>query len=259
MSYRRAFSFSDDSIDVELPSSSETPASHSWVQGDHQQRPLQTGLMKLRQALSPQYIAARGSSKQVFDGACHKRARALEDLEATASKELDGKDDVARHILLCEFFFGRMLLVSPPGSPREHDHFETSLLFKCCTGFAQNIWLLCNRAGSLHFGTCLDMERALLVGDTLTEVLKSPSSRFMECEAIDTSEPRPLPGSLDTGMGDPRNASTRAMDAVTQLVQVLDILGSRFGKSARLDAFRRTCLETLRSLHSRRALEASGG
>ena len=260
MTYVRSFSFSDDSVDVDLPGSEKPQMTLSEARLGYEPwtvSPLpQMHLMEIRRTTSLEYQALIGSSNNLSKFPKDMMTAAIQKVRAVIPRELDGRPDTVKHILHCETFFGCMLLLCAPGTSFKTDKYGLRLFFEYAIGFAQSAWLMCHHFSGSHLGTCLDLERACLVGSQLAEILLGFSHQLFDDCLTENWHLDSAHQLLSVVIRTPSEMSTKAIDAITQLDQIVDVLGRCFGKSPRLEGFRGTCLETLRSLYARQTLSS---
>ena len=232
----RTFSFTDDSVNVEGSVSL---------------------LTKIRRVASPAYQKLYGLNRENAWRPWHERIGVLNSLRASLSEELESSSDATKQVLRCEFFYDCILLLRPPGTSVDHDAYGIRLFFEYAIGYAQGAWLMCHHFRGPQSGTALEVERAILVGSQLSEVLMDSSSQLVDSvggtdlEALRLSVGQSLPPLEERSASE---ISTKAIDAMTQLDQVVDTLIGRFGEGSKHGRFKSTCLETLRSLYARQVL-----
>ena len=254
MTFTRALSFTDDSINVELPPTCPSPhlshlntfsAGLDSVNGS-------INLVKFRRSQSKYYQALFGANRAALYEPWQNRCSALHGLKSWFLSLSDAAPDFLKHILHSELFYICILLIQPPLGTALTDSYGISLLFDYSIGYAQSTWLVCHHSRTYNPSTSLDLIRAISVAQGLLHLLRDPIDLLFDVE-----EPLPPPVPPDLALPSLQKRTVaetaiKAIDAITQMDQVIDMLGRKFGYPQAYPAFKRDSAVTLQKLYTRR-------
>ena len=253
----RALSFSDDSINVE-PS---TQPSNGPVlfndPGRNSQRSqprnvdVFSKLISFRRTQSCCYQSLFGSSREELERPWQARYQTIDELNGLFNTVCGSLPEPLANVVGSELSYLCILIIQPPSSHPTRCHYGIALLFDYMIRYAQSTWLMCRPKGPSHC-TTLDLNRASFVGQRLLEIVLDPLGALFEDiqpqPPTSSSDylPPPLPSRTSV------ETATKAIDAVTQMDSVLDILGRRFGYPSSSTAFKRDSTIAMQTLYARR-------
>lgn len=209
-------------------------------------------LIAFRRAQSSCYQSLFGSSREELERPWQTRYQTINELNGLFTTVCGSLSESLENIVRSELCYLCILTVQPPGSYSTRCHYGTALLFDYMIRYAQNTWLMCHHSKGPSPCTTLDLTRASFVGKLLLEILMDPVGILFE-------DIRPQPPASSLEFPPPplpsRNSveiAAKAIDAVTQMDQVLDILGRRFDCPSSSTAFKRDSTIAMQTLYARR-------
>ena len=249
-------SFSEDS--VSLDKSSLGPGTTLSVVNDASDQPsaiwgeASSALLHFRRAESVRYqelfFSSSGSALEPWQA----RSRELQELDEEFHKLSRAANSNCVALLQADLFFFKIMLIKPRRDSPVLCQYGLALLFEYALGYTQNVSLFCREQKQSIACNQIEALRATEVASVFLEVLNNPL-----CPNLNNSQPLP-PSNLGT-ISSPtllktssREAIKRAVETLTQLDQVAEILGRRFGYPKGHDRFKTEITRTLLSLHSRR-------
>ena len=258
MTFTRTLSFSDDSVNVELPFSGLTaqPLLVNSFSSSINSIDISINLVKFRRSQSKYYQDLFGASRTALYEPWQNRCGALEGLNTCFTSLSDSAPAFLKHILHAELFYMCILLVQPLRATRI-DPYGISLLFEYSVGYAQSTWLVCHHSRVFNSCTRLELVRATFVAQTLLHLLQDPIGLL-----FDVKEPSLPPIAPDLALPPLQRrtipeTATKAIDAITQMDQIIDMLGKKFGYPDIYSSFKRESALTLQSLYVRRQHQGS--
>ena len=256
ISHVRALSFTDDSVHVEHPSVSNTPSltygafsSSQYGPPDQAIQP-SLDLINFRQVQSPLYHALFGSNRDLLDDPWYRRCDTLHTLKAAIMNIPDATPEEVKQMFNADLHYTSILFVKPPGGKEIICSYGTALLFEYSIGYAQSMWLMYHHSQGSTFCTNLDLIRTMFVAQELLDLLREFRTTLM-------TSTRPTPPAVDPGVVlpqlQPRSSHevlAKAIDALTQLDQIIDILGRKFGYPSAYNKFKRESTVILQNLYA---------
>ena len=223
--------------------------SGSWTTAGTNAYSLVPQLLRLRHVQSNWCHRFFASKRTVSLLPWESRINALNEMFETISalpRELPG---TLKQILDIDAIYTNILLMAPslhsmPGM----SSYGQALLFDYIVQYSQVAWLMCDYSQGFKHLTICDLVRARVVGLRLLQIVQYP-----EGSLLNNIQPRPPAtdtGSLTPAL-QPRDASSltlKAIDSLTQIDQVLDTLGTKFGQAQHETQLRGALASTLRSL-----------
>ena len=251
----RAYSFSDESVSIDLPTLDPGMAS-AQTENHMLQYSLLPGdasliLVLFRRAQSSCYHRLFCSSRRGLYEPWQARSHDLEELKEEFWKLSNSVSDADGQLLQSELYYMSILLIQPMSHMSTSCSYGLSLLFEYSLGYAQSVWALHRKREQSILCTSLELSRAMRVVTVLLEVVTGNSSPIFD----DLSpQPPPIPPSATLPKLFKRpswEATERATEALTQLDQVIESLGRRYGYPKLYNQFKADLSYALLSLQSK--------
>ena len=252
MTFTRALSFTDDSVNVELPLAGLLPQSvTSSFPSSNDSINMSISLIRFRQSESQYYQDLFGANRSALLEPWQNRCGALHGLKSWFLSLSDSAPDFLKQTLRSELFYICIVLVQPQSATLT-DPYGISLLFEYCVGYAQSTWQLCHHSRVFNPCTSMDLVRATFVAQRLLQLLQDPIGLLFDVE--EPSPPLVSPGLVLPPLSKRTIAETaiKAIDALQQIDRVMDILGRRHGYPQAYNTFKQDSDIMLRNLYARR-------
>ena len=252
----RAFSFSDESISIDPPTLHPDLAS---TQTDEHllQYPLVPGdaslvVVLFRRAQSICYHRLFYSNRRSLYEPWQTRSHDLEELKEEFWRLSSSVSDADKQLLQSELYYMSILLIQPMSHMSVACSYGLSLLFEYSLGYARSVWVLHRKREQSILCTSLELSRAMRVATVLLEVITGNSSLVFD--GLSPQPPAvPPSATLPTLSKKPSwEATEEATEALTQLDQVIESLGRRYGYPKLYSQFKADLSYALLSLQSKR-------
>lgn len=257
LTFNRQFSFTDDSINVDLPvpvnGSPFLAEQHLTTSNGLGSNDAWLSLVRFRKVQSLYYQELFGSDRYLLEEPWQTRAHGLSKLRVTFAEISRSKPEVLKRFLLLELNFMSLLLLWPQEIRQITCPYGTFLVFEYCISYIQTLgWLA---QGQEHPIVCTNLEilRAQRVVQYLLSICRDPASPLFH--SASPQQPSALPG---VQLPSIRKRSVlevaeSAIEAILQIDQVVDLIGLRCGvpyKTAGLNAEISSILQALRMKQS---------
>ena len=258
----RAFSFSDDSVNVELPadSSNSLPTlnaplvfggnSHGGITA------LASQLLRLRRLQSAWYQTIFQSNREALlepwqnkTASLYEMRRWIEDRPVTTPIE-------AKNMFLSEILSSSILLLRPPGTHTTLCSYGKALLFDYAVEYSEVTLRSCKISQTYNYSTNIDILRTLFVGQAFLDILRGSPTFAFEITP-------PQPPLLSANMMAPPELHRRSfaehveevINTITRLDHILNTLGCRFSFPPTIDNYKDdsdTILQVLYAIRQRK-------
>ncbi|MCJ1312869.1 hypothetical protein MMC25_006545, partial [Agyrium rufum] len=242
----RTLSFSDDSANVDVfPSKEAVTPLKGDAHNDRSNSVLMeslTSTYNLRHIMSRRYYALMHTSQSERLRSWHERRKHINELEEWLQAIPPTVPIFLKDLLEAEMLHGCILLIWPPNTPNNIDSHGKSLLFKLTIRFVN---CMARVMGQNRFEyasvTSLDLLRAVFVGQRFAEII-GEDDPLSNAELKNTLLTSPE-GSLQQGTTVLSSGTRRetAMQTLTSLCRIMDLLSDRFGAVPGLIAFKANC------------------
>lgn len=244
MAHRRAFSFTDDSSNVDLPRN-QCPFSSSPKSGPeeepyflHSIEP-SIQLIRLRQLQSSAYQKLFKSSCQRIQDPWQIVCDSLNDMRRWMDRIPDMNEEPIKRLLQSELLFGNILILSPPALIDPLNSYGQALLFCYACEFTQIMLSTIGEQEKFTFYTSCDLLRVYLVARQFITIFQGGPTQLLDGVT-------PVPPSFSSGCLPPPpipilkryqvlNDAVRCLDG---LDKVLKHLGVRYGSTDRWKEYR---------------------
>ena len=266
LAYVRAFSFSDDSVNVAvIPDPATNSSFVSWYNNPAEDlsstsETSASQLLGLRQIQSNWYQKAFQSSREALTEPWQNRSSALNAMQSWARALPKLTPNPLKHLFLSEMFFSNVLVLSPPQNAGLLCSYGKAVLFDNAVRYSEVTLSMCDTSHSYNCCTNLDILRSRWVGEALLNILAdSPTAIYK------TLDPPPPP--LSAGSVAPPALRRRgfletideAIKTINRIEQILDTLEIRFGYPANYNTFKSKSTITVERLYSKRQNPYSHG
>lgn len=266
MAHRRAFSFTDDSSNVDLPRN-QSPFSASAKSGAEEEPHFlhsiepSIQLTRLRQLQSSAYQKLFKSSCQGIQDPWQIVCDSLNDMRRWMDRIPDMIEESIKRFLQCELLFGNILILPPPVLLDRLNSYGKALLFCYVCEFTQIMLSIIGEQENFTFHTSCDLLRVYLVARQFISIFQSGPALFLDGVT-------PVPPSFSSGCLPPPpiptlkrcqvlNDAVRCLDG---LDEILKHLGVRYGSTDRWKEYRNNSKGVKEMLYYRLdALEKNGG
>ena len=258
MAHLRAFSFTDDSTNVTLETST-SPFSTSVVQS-HEQRSLflhpldpAVHLFRLRQLLSSAYQRIFQSSRDNDKERIQVVASCLRSLESWMVQLPTVMPRPMKKLFRSEFLFGNILILSSQelfDAMRSH---AKALIFKSAVEYADIMSSIDNGSEKLAFYTSYDSLRASFIAEQLIIILEDKSFHLFASGMLDTSQSGnnlpPFPSIPKWTSGE---IISKAAKCLNEIERILIFFNDKFGDPSLVTKFRQNAVGLKQMLFSTR-------
>ena len=251
----RAFSFSDDSTNVELPSTPATSAASNWKEKDQlflQALEPAICLFRLRRLQSAWYHElflsdriAWAEPEPYLWNACHEMRRWFEDLPDSITPSVRTKFEL-------EVLYSFIFVLSPSLKVPNIPALGQSLVFEYSIEYTEKMQTVLRDMDSSAIYTFHDILRVYFVGRHFRDVLWQHLERLLNGRLYETPYvPPALLAPLSSPNDNQQNNTTRAIRCINGVVDILDIFGQKSGYMALRDKFSADTRPLLDELHAR--------
>lgn len=237
MAHRRAFSFTDDSSNVALPSN-QIPYSPSLKsvpeQGPcflHSIEP-SIQLVQLRQLQSSAYQKLFKSSHQRIQDIWQIVSDSLNDMRRWMDRIPNTIKKPIKMLLRCELLYGSILLLSPPGLVGTLNSYGQALLFCYSCEYAEIMFSISGEQEKFAFCSSCDLLRAYLVARHFIAIFRDGTALFLD--GITPVPPSSRSGSLPPPLIPILKSHQVLNDAIgclNRLDKILEHFGVRYGST----------------------------
>jgi hypothetical protein len=250
MTYARYFSFSDDSVNVDLPMVPSSWMAQQSSVSFHATTSPALELFKFRQIQSVAFQVVVGSARSALHEPWHSRIKLLRQSNDWLSALSDSTPEPLKRLLFSEMYYLHILLLQPPKGSNELDGHGTSLLFEYSISYIRNLAFLCDSCWPIGFPSVLDLRRTLLVASVVTHGIMVDDDIIFHTTDVHSpvhSTHEALP---------PLQRSTaaekidQAINAIAQLDLVLGTLQPRFGAASSTASFQYDSAAARHKLHT---------
>lgn len=266
MAHRRAFSFTDDSSNVALPSN-QSPFSLSPKSVPEQEPCLlhsiesSIQLVRLRQLQSSAYQKLFKSSRQRIQDPWQIVSDSLNDMRRWIDRIPNAIKKPIKRLLQCELLYGSILILSSPGLVGTLNPYGQALLFCYSCEYAKIMLSISGEQEKFAFHTSYDLLRVYLVARQFIAIFRDGPALFLDGVT-------PVPPSSSSGCLPPppipilksQQVLKDAVGCLDRLDKILERLGVRYGSTDRWKEYRNNSKEVKELLCYRLdAWEKTGG
>jgi len=246
--HRRAFSFTDDSVNVkpDIPSNEQSfaAASNPALQ-----------LLRLRKLQSAAYQRLYLSNHLAWENPWPFISISFSEMRSWAEHVPDTTNSSLKWLLLSELEYGCILIMCAPALTRKPSEYAKALTFEHAVQYADCMISLIEMTDQSTLYTSHDVLRASHIGDRFLDVLEAEGTCVMT--GVPPAPPILLSGSSPLPILQRRSVSgviDQALSCLNRLEQVLEHLCTRYEYPELLADFRTRSTGSLRLLHMRRGV-----
>lgn len=257
MAHLRAFSFTDDSSNVALPSNRSSISLSS--KSVPEQEPCfllsiepSIQLVRLRQLQSSAYQKLFKSSHQRLQDTWQIVSESLNDMRRWMDRVPNGIKKPIKLLLQCELLYGSILILASPGLINMLSSYGQALLFCYTCQYIETLLSISEKQESFAFYSSYDLLRVYFVARHFIAIFRDGPALFLDGIA-------PVPPSSSSGSLPPPPIPTLkshqvlndALSCLGRLDKILEHFCARFGSTDRWKEYRNNSKEVKEKLYYR--------